>query len=143
MPLGELADQGLGHAFDLKITPALALEPITHPMQGPGQFVIIDVLSELSGHKHLAGLERLPPSLNRIMGCVENDAVRVEVRIKCPGCLMPKRGTDQLTGHSVGGLTTFAHPGRRQRLQLIQGDANCIIMGANQPRVAANQGRNG
>ena len=47
-----------------------------------GQFIAIDCRAVVNGTEHVAGLERLPTLLRLVPGAVEQDEMRVQLRVK-------------------------------------------------------------
>ena len=81
MPLGKPLDQFLRDALNLEITTGFILYGVTEPNQCFCQFVIVNVLSELLGLEHFVRFQGLPTVLDRILGCIEQDAMAVQVRV--------------------------------------------------------------
>ena len=69
-------------AFDLKITARPVSDLIAERPKVAGEFVIIDILGKLSGAKKLVIFQRLPAVFHRVKRGVENNAVRVQMRIE-------------------------------------------------------------
>ena len=65
---------------------------ITKSLQFAGQFVVINILGKFSGTQKFIVLEGFPTILNRIKGRIEDDAVRMQMRIKRAGGVMSEPG---------------------------------------------------
>ena len=82
MPFGKPFTQLFGDAFNFKITPHTITNLVAEAPQFASEFVVIGVLGKLSGTQKLVVLKRLPAVLNHVKRRVENNAVRVQVRIE-------------------------------------------------------------
>ena len=79
---GKAVAEFLGDAFDLKITADPVANRITERTQFAGEFMVISVLGEFSGAKQLVILKRLPAVFDGIKGCVEDNAMGMQMRVK-------------------------------------------------------------
>src|SRR5208283_3160499 len=81
-PFGKSLAQFLRDAFDLKITARPVSYLVAERPKVAGEFVIIDILGKFSGAKKLVIFQRLPAVFHRVKRGVENNAVRVQMRVE-------------------------------------------------------------
>ena len=67
--------------------------------------MVIDVLGKLAGAQEFKIFERLPAIFHRVKRGVENNAVRVQMRIKRAGSFMGEQRGGKITGQSVAPCT--------------------------------------
>jgi hypothetical protein len=80
-PLGKAFANFFRNALDLKVTARLVANFITEPAQFAGKFMVIDVFGEFSRPQQLIILQSLPAIFSGIKSCVENNAMRVQMRV--------------------------------------------------------------
>src|SRR5437660_182718 len=77
------SDEHIRHSLDLEVTTRTVANAIAEPEKVLGQFMIINRLNILPPPQHLLVLQGLPPRLLRVVGRIENDAMRVQMRVEC------------------------------------------------------------
>src|SRR2546430_16088158 len=70
-------------SLDLEVPTRPVANAIPEPEKVLGQFMIINRLNILPPPQHLLVLQGLPPRLLRVVGRIENDAMRVQMRVEC------------------------------------------------------------
>ena len=93
MPFGEALAELKGNPFDFEVTSVLIANLIAELPKVLGQLMVVDVLREFAGAKHLVVLEGLPPFLDWIEGRVKDNTVGVQVRVEGAGCVVGKQGS--------------------------------------------------
>ena len=101
----------------MEVAPRLVANPVAERLQFTDQFVVIDVPRELPGAQQLVILERLPAVLDRVIRRVEDDAMRVQMRVERAGGLMGKQGGNEIACQPVALLATHADASGGKRLE--------------------------
>ena len=137
VPFRELLNQRRRHPLDLKIPPPLIFDAVAESAQTPGQLVVIDVLDELLRRQHVVVLERLPAGLDRIERGVEDDTVRVQMRIEGARSVVTEHGGHDVARGSVRALAILADASGREGLQLTRVPPRPLVRA---PRQCAGHG---
>ena len=82
IPLGKAPTKFLRHPLDFKIAARPVANPIPESLQVTGEFVIVDVFREFPRPQQFVILKSFPPILHGVESRVENDAMRVQMRIE-------------------------------------------------------------
>ena len=143
MPLGELLNQRRRHALDFKIPSPLILDTIAELPQRAGQLMVIDVLDKLLRHQHVVVLQRLPAGLDSIVRGIEDNAVRMQLRIESPRGVMTEHRRHDVTRGSVRALALLADASGSEGLQLIQCHPDSLFVRLDNARVITHQSGDG
>src|ERR1035438_9920894 len=84
---------------------------ITKTPQFAGEFMVIDVLGKFSGAQQFIILQCLPALLHRIKGCVEHDAMRVQMRVEGARGVMGEQRCCKIAGGTVAMPATSPNAG--------------------------------
>ncbi len=72
--------------------------------QGFGEFVIIHILHEFLGLEHFKIVHRLPTAFLVVVGGVEHNAMRMQMRVQSARRVMPKCRGDNIARQAVADL---------------------------------------
>jgi hypothetical protein len=136
---GKTVAEFLGDTFDLKITSDPVANRITERTQFAGEFMVISVLGEFSGAKQLVILERLPAIFGSIKGCIEDNAMGMQVRIKGARRVVREQRRRHIASLPV--KISATHPDTRggKRFKFTQGRPDSAIMRLNDATVFTGQ----
>jgi len=107
--------------------------------------VVIDVLEVFLRGEQAVILQRLPSLLRRVVCRIENDAMRVQMRIECAGSFtLEQRGCDVARGAHPN-VAARMHLRRGKLIELGSSRANRFAMRGDNARIAADESsdRNG
>ncbi len=107
MSLGETFANVTRDLREFEVTARRVRDRVSKRPQCSREFVIVDVLDELLRAEHLVILQRLPTPLFRIVRRIEDDAVRVQVRIERARGLMFEQRRHDVARASIG--VAFRH----------------------------------
>ena len=103
--------------------------------------MIINVLGKLSGAQQFKIFQRLPAVFHRIKGGVENNAVRVQMRVEGTRGVVLEQGGHEIAGQTFVAGTSNADSGRGKSLKYFQGCLNGPFMRLKNPVVIAQERR--
>ena len=141
MAFGEALANLLRHAFDLEIASMQIANAVAKTTQGFGEFVVIDVLDKFPRLQHLVVLQRLPAVLLRIRRRIEDNAMRVEVRVERVGSVVCEQRGHEILSHTQAIRTVSPDARGGELLELDQRHVQCLVMRVNNPFVLRNQGQ--
>src|ERR1700690_1329408 len=101
--------------------------------------MVIDVLGEFSCLQHPVVLQRLPPLLHRIKGCVEHDAMRVQMRVEGTRGVMGEQGRHKIAGGTVAMPATSPNAGCGKCFEFPQCRPDSMIVSRNDPFICTSQ----
>ena len=134
-----LLDRLENRSMNLGSTPSISnAEPVWPPepgvvwitdlMQAFGQFVAIDCRAVVDGAEHIARLQCLPTLFFLVPGGVEQDEMRMQLRIKRARRGMQEGRADQIAGDTILFLNaTFANPCGGERFKFPDGQLEASL----------------
>ncbi len=86
---------------DAEITARRVLDRVSARSKRTSQLMVIDVLDVFLRDQHSEVLQRLPPILRGVMRCIEDNAMRVQMRIEGSRSFMLKQRRNDVVGGSI------------------------------------------
>ena len=142
-PFGKALAEFFRNALNLKIAARPVANPIAESLQVTGEFVVIDVLGKLPRPQQFVILKCLPAIFHRIEGRVENNAMRVQMRVKGARSVVGEQGGDKIAREPVALRATNANASRRKCLEFLQRRPHRPRMSLKNPLVIAQESREG
>ena len=102
--------------------------------------MIVDVLHELLSGEHLVILQRLPTIFIGVVGRVEDDAMRMQVRVERSRRVVFEERRDDIAGCSIGILADLANASARESLQFAHRRLHRLPMRLDDAFVTADEG---
>jgi hypothetical protein len=140
---GKTLAQFTGNTLNLKIAARQVANSIAEAPQLASEFVVIGVLGKLSRPQQFEILQCLPTVLHLVKSGVEDDAMRVQMRIERSRRVVREQGGGEVARETVVLHPTNPNASRRERLEFRERHSHGSCMGFENPFVLAQESHNG
>ena len=120
VPFGKSLAEFIRNALHLKIPAWPVADLVAERPQFAGEFMVVDVLGKLPGAQQFVIFQSLPAIFHRIERRVENNAVRVQMRIKGAGRVVREQRGGEIAREPVALCATDANASCRESLKFSQ-----------------------
>ena len=138
---GKSLAQVFRNTLNLEIAARLVANLVAETSQITGQLVVIDILGKLPGTQEFKIFQCLPTVFHRVKRGVENNAVRVQMRVQRAGGFVGEQRGGKIAGQTAIPGTSQTNPSGGEFFKFLQGTAHRPRMGIENAFIRAEEGR--